>query len=242
MCNDAYTSSEEIPNHVIVWLDLNIGIRDDYKQLKAAFSSTTDPQHVSPVKLFDKNDDEIDRTVGFEQVNFEGVRFLLAAFTNIERCVKFLQENQDKRIFIITSGQMGKDLLRLITVKCKDIFIDPVTNEPYPFIYVYCHGIDRNQEWMCDYIDYLAPVFNFDADLLVRMVRDIADYFVDQSKRQMSSNIPDYSAAYNHLTWAHTLYDRYWKMLGDPIKKEFAEVSQLFDQATAGIKSSLPDD
>src|SRR3990167_7191349 len=108
MCNDARASSEEIPNHMIVWLDLNIGKREDYQRLKNAFSSTADPNHPTPIRLIDKDDEEINRTVGFEQINFEGVKFLLAAFANVERCVEFLQLNQDKRVFLITSGQMGR--------------------------------------------------------------------------------------------------------------------------------------
>jgi len=242
MSNDAFASSEEIPNHMIVWLDLNIGRREDYQRLKAAFSSTADPQHVNPIRLIDKDDEEINRTVGFEQVNFEGVRFLLAAFTNVERCVKFLEENQDKRIFLITSGQMGRVAVPLIIQKCKNIFTDPVTNESYSFIYVFCHGIDRNMDWMGEYYEYLAPAFVFDKDLLVRMIRDIAGYFVVESKRKMAANPPDYSAAYNRLTWAHTLYDRYRTMEDNPLKKEFAEVNNLLGEAETKIKSSLPDD
>jgi hypothetical protein len=242
MSNDALASSEESPNHMIVWLDLNIGKREDYQRLKAAFSSTVDPQCLNPIRLIDKDDEEINRTLCFEQVNFEGVRFLLAAFTNVERCVKFLEENQDKRIFLITSGQMGRVAVPLIIKKCQNIFTDPVTNESYSFIYVFCHGIDRNQDWMKDYFEYLAPPFVFDKDLLVRMIRDIADYFVVESKRQMTANPPDYSAAYNRLTWANTLYDRYKTIESDPLKKEFAEVSNLLDEAETKIKSSRSDD
>jgi hypothetical protein len=95
---------------------------------------------------------------------------------------------------------------------------------------------------MRDYFEYLAPPFVFDKDLLVRMIRDIADYFVVESKRQMTANPPDYSAAYNRLTWANTLYDRYKTIESDPLKKEFAEVSNLLDEAETKIKSSRPDD
>jgi hypothetical protein len=235
MCNNAL-ASEEIPDHMIVWIDLGIGKPGDYQRLKAAFSSTTDPQHVNPISLFNKSDEEINRTVGFEQVNFEGVRFLLAAFTNIERCVEFLQENSDKRIFLITSGQMGRAAVPLIIHKCQNIFTDPVTQQPYAFIYVYCHGIDRNWDWMLNFRDYLAPPFTHDADLLVRMIRDIANYFVEEGRRYLAVQPqPNYSAAYNRLTWAHTLYDRYRTMQGDPLKNEFAEVNQLLDKAEKGM-------
>lgn len=236
MSNDARAFKEEIPNHMIVWLDLSIGKREDYQRLKAAFSSTADPKHVNPIRLIDRDDEQINRTVGFEQVNFAGVRFLLAAFTNIERCVTFLEENSDKRIFLITSGQMGRVAVPLIMHKCKNIFIDPVTRNPYAFIYVYCHGIDRNKDWMMNHIEYLAPAFTHDADLLVRMIRDIADYFVEESRRYLAVQPqPNYSAAYNRLNWAHTLYDRYRTMESDPLRTEFAEVSRLFNEVENGM-------
>ncbi|CAF0948034.1 unnamed protein product [Rotaria sp. Silwood1] len=208
MCNDALASNEETPNHMIVWLDFHIGRREDYQRLKAAFSSTANPNNVNPIRLIDKDDDTINRTVGFEEVKFEGVNFLLAAFPNVECCVEFLQNNQDKKIFFITSGQIGRAAVPLIMLKCKNIFIDPVTNEPYQSIYVFCHDINRNADWMRQYLDYLAPPFVFDKDLLLRLIRDIADCFVVESKRLLAAKPPNNSAAYNRLNWAYTLYDR----------------------------------
>jgi hypothetical protein len=234
MCN---TPSEEIPNHMIVWLDLNIGVREDYKRLKAAFSSTTDPNHVNPVRLIDKEDDEINRAVGFEQINFEGVNFLLAAFTNVERCVDFLQENQTKKVFLITSGSMGRALLPLIKMHCKDAFTDPFTKQPCASVYVFCHEVKRQMDWMPSYPEYLAPPFDFDADLLLRMILDIAGYFVAESKRLLEEPSPNYSAVYNRLTWAHTLYDRYRPMKNScSIREEWAEVNQLIEKVEKKMK------
>jgi len=80
---------------------------------------------------------------------------------------------------------------------------------------------------MRKYLDYLAPPFVFDKDLLVRLIRDIADYFVVESKRLLATNSPNNSAAYNRLSWAYTLYDRYRVMEQDPLKKEFKEVNNF---------------
>ncbi|CAF1155281.1 unnamed protein product [Adineta steineri] len=241
MSNDANADSEEIPNHAIVWLDLNIGRREDYQRLKAAFSSTADPNHANPVRLFDRDDEEINRTVGFEQVNFEGVKFLLAAFTNVERCVKFLQDEK-RKIFLITSGQMGRAILPLIKQKCIDVFTDPITNEPCQSIYVFCHSTERNMDWMLQYYEYLAPPFTFDADLLVRMIRDIANYFVIESKHLLESDPPNYSAAYNRLTWAHTLYDRYRTMENNSLTREFTEVNNLLGNVEQQMRRLNNDD
>jgi hypothetical protein len=89
---------------------------------------------------------------------------------------------------------------------------------------------------MMNHIEYLAPAFTHDADLLVRMIRDIADYFVEESRRYLAVQPqPNYSAAYNRLNWAHTLYDRYRTMESDPLRTEFAEVSRLFNEVENGM-------
>ncbi|CAF1387094.1 unnamed protein product [Rotaria sordida] len=112
---------------MIVCLDLHIGRREVYQRLKTAFSSVADPKSVNPIRLIDKDDDAINRTVGFEQVNFEGV--------------------------------------------------------------------NRSDDWMRKYLDYLALPFVFDKDLLVRLIRDITDYFVIESKRLLATNPSNNSAA-----------------------------------------------
>jgi hypothetical protein len=241
MCNDARASQEEIPNHMIVWLDQHIGRPEHCQLLKAAFSSTTDPNHTSPICLFNEDDKEINRTVGFEQVIFEGVRFLLAAFTNIEDCVKFLEQHQNKRIFFITSGSMGRSAIPLIMHKCKNIFTDPVTHEPYQSIYVFCLQPEKHMDWMLDHRKYLATYFTFDKDLLVRIIRDVADYFLVEGKRLMAADPPNYPAVYNRLNWTHTLYSRYIKMENESLRKEFAEVNELIEKAEQAMKS-LSDD
>ncbi|CAF0986899.1 unnamed protein product [Rotaria sordida] len=101
--------------------------REVYQRLKTAFSSTAETKSVNPIRLIDKDDDAINRTVGFEQVNFEGV--------------------------------------------------------------------NRNDDWMRKYLDYLALPFVFDKDLLVRLIRDITDYFVIESKRLLATNPSNNSAA-----------------------------------------------
>ncbi|CAF1432587.1 unnamed protein product [Rotaria sordida] len=103
--------------------------------------------------------------------------------------------------------------------KGKNIFIDPVTNEPYQSIYVFCHDISRSDDCMRKYLDYLALPFIFDKDLLVRLIRDIVDYFVIESKRLLATNPSNNSAAYNHLNWAYRLYDQYRVMEQDSLKK-----------------------
>ncbi|UJR23014.1 hypothetical protein I4U23_026040 [Adineta vaga] len=232
MSNAVHASSEEIPNHIIVWLDLYIGDPDKYEILKAAFSTTTDPNHNDPIPLFDKNLSEIYRTVGFE-----GVTFSLAAFTNVERCVEFLLANEHRKIFMITSGQMGRAVLPLIAFKCQDVFADRETKKLCQHIYVFCHSIKRNMDWMIDYTEYIASSFVFEKDLLVRMIFDIANYFLSKGKRLFESGSQNYPTALIHLTWVRTLYDRYRTLQTVQLLKEFAEVDRLIEQVENAMRT-----
>ncbi|CAF1272478.1 unnamed protein product [Rotaria sordida] len=163
MCNDAFALDEKISNHMIVCLDLHIERREVYQRLKTAFSSTAETKSVNPIRLINKDDDANNRTVDFEQLNFE--------------------------------GQIGRAAVPLIMEKCKNIFINPVIYEPYQSIYVFCHDISRSDDWMRKYLDYLALPFVFDKDLLVRLIHDIADYFVIESKSLLATNLSNNSAA-----------------------------------------------
>ncbi|CAF4804379.1 unnamed protein product [Rotaria sp. Silwood1] len=241
MPNDATVPYEENPTHMIIWLDVSIGDPSRYQHLKKAFSSKSDPKHETPVELVDADYDEILRVEGPLPIDFEGVYFLLAAFTNIESCINCFAQNQDKRIFFITSGSLGRDAVPIIIERFKETFTDPVTDEPYMSIYVFCHDISLQIHQALDYRDYIQ-IFNFDADLLSRMIRDIGDYFLTESKRLLDESPPNNAAAYHRLSWTKELYYRYTKMEKVSMKKELGEVDQLLEDVEEELRSSSDED
>jgi len=241
MPNSAIPPYQENPDHMIIWLDLTIGDPKEYIHLKSAFSSNSDPKNETPVKLVDGDYDRILRTQGPTYVNFEGVWFLLAAFTNVERCIQCFEQNQHKRIFFITSGSIGQTAVPIILERFKQTFIDPVTDKPYDSIYVFCHNVEYQMHWALEYSEYIQ-IFNHDADLLVRMIRDIADYFVMIGKRLLDEDPPNNAAAYHRLSWAHELYQRYSKMESVSLKKEFDELNQLLEDVEEELKASSDED
>jgi hypothetical protein len=241
MPNDAIPPYQEDPDHMIIWLSLDIGDPHRHQHLKRAFATNIDPACAAPVKLNDRN---IDILFGEEYhlpVNFEGVRSLLAAFTSVERCVECFEQNQHKRIIFITSGSIGQTAVPIILERFKHTFTDPVTDEPYDSIYVYCHNIEYQMHWALDYREYIQ-IFNYDADLLVRMIRDIANYFVMIGKRLLEEDPPNNAAAYYRFNWAHELYQRYSKMENVSLKKEFGELNQLRDNVEEKLKQSSDED
>jgi hypothetical protein len=227
---------------MIIWLDMHIGSSDYCQHLKASFSSINDPKNETPVKLVDKDYDEILRVEGPLRVNFEGVWFLLSEFTNIERCIKCFEQNQNKRIFFITSGAMGEVAVPRILERFKETFTDQVSNEPYMSMYVFCLNIGYHIEWALNYREYIQ-IFDHEADLLSRMTRDIGNYFVTQGKYLLVKVPPNNDAAYHRLSWAHELYQRYSKMEKEvSMKKELDEVNGLLEKIEKERKSSSDED
>ncbi len=239
MSNDAPEPYQEDPDHMIIWLDLTIGQTDACIHLKDAFSTSNDPKNETPVKLVDRDYEELLRIERPKRVHFEGIWFLLAAFKNVERCIECFEQNQHKRIFFITSGSIGQTAVPIILERFRQIFTDPVTDEPYNSIYVFCHNIEYQMNWALEYSEYIQ-IFNHDADLLVRMIRDIADYFFMIGKRLLDEDPPNNAAAYHRLSWAHELYQRYKNMEHVSLKKEFDELNQLL--RSVGQLESLSDE
>jgi hypothetical protein len=241
MPNDAIPPYQEDPDHMIIWLDITIGDQEAYIHLKDAFSTTNDPKNETPVKLVDRDYEELLRIERPKRVDFEGVWFLLAAFTNVERCIECFERNQHKRIIFITSGSIGEAAVPIILERFRHTFTDPVTDEPYDSIYVYCHNIEYQMHWALDYTEYIQ-IFNHDADLLVRMIRDIANYFVMIGKRLLDEDPPNNAAAYHRLSWAHELYQRYSKMENVSLQQEFNELNQLLEDVEEELRPSSDED
>ncbi|CAF3593164.1 unnamed protein product [Rotaria sp. Silwood2] len=241
MLHNTTVAYEDNPNHMIIWLDEHIGQPDRYQHLKKVFSTSADPKNETPVKLFDKDVTELLRVEGPLPVNFEDVWLLLAAFTDIESCINCFEQNQDKRIFFITSGSLGKDAVPIIIERFRETFTDPVTDQPYMYIYVFCHNISFQIDWAFEYRAYIH-LFNFDADLLSRMVRDIGDYFLTEAKRLLDESPPNNSAAYHRLSWTRELYDRYSELEQVSMRRELAEVHQLLEETEEELKSSSDED
>ncbi|CAF0880880.1 unnamed protein product [Adineta steineri] len=253
MPHDTTIPYEENPNHMIIWLDQTIGDPEKCIPLKKAFSSQADPKNETPVKLRDKDYAGILDIVGPVSVAFEGVEFLFAAFTNVESCIECFEQNQDKRIFFITSGSMGEIIIPQIISKFANIFTNPETDESYNSIYIFCLNKEYHSRWARAFRNYVQ-IFDFETDLLSRMIHDIADYFLTEGKQLLDEDPPNYPAAKHRLTWSHELYQRYDKM-GDtdnmcimdrmekvPVRKELNEVNELLENIDDEMASSSDED
>jgi hypothetical protein len=181
--------------------------------LKTAFGSTTDPRCETWTRLTDRDYQNLIRKGDVVPVRFEGVKFLLQAFDNEDACLEAFKRNEemleDKHIFFITSGSMGRSAVPKIIAQYPHIFTDRITNQPYASIYVFCHDINLQMDWGMNYLEYVQ-MFNFDSELLERMTRDIAEYFITRAGRLREDN--DLKGARQRLHWAKKLWHQYDKM------------------------------
>jgi hypothetical protein len=132
------------PNHIIIWLDAYIGDPTKYIELKKFFSSSIDPRSQTYRKLTDEDFHNLLAADSAVEVTFGGVLFLLIGFTDPNACFEAFERYQNYRIFFITSGSLGKDFVPRILPAHQVLFTDPVSNDPYDSVYVFC-GLIANQ-------------------------------------------------------------------------------------------------
>jgi hypothetical protein len=210
------------PDHLIIWLDAYIGDPTKYHQLKKAFSSNIDPRSQTWTMLNDDDYDTLLRTNEAMPVTFGGVLVLLLAFTDSRDCYAAFQKYTDKRILLITSGSEGKKIVPRILEDFQQVFTDLVTNDPYNSVYIFCGDISYNYEWAMDHLYYIQ-IFNHEADLLLRITRDIAEYYITQGERQNADGHLKEALRFYH--WAKKLFLQYEKM-GQPSSKNIADINR----------------
>ncbi|UJR34133.1 hypothetical protein I4U23_021540 [Adineta vaga] len=197
----------EKPVHMIFWLDQAFRNPNRYLRIKEAFGSNTDPRCETWTILneFDYNlaltDSDVEKMLALD-----GGQFFLRTFSTTEECLDAFKDNQDKRIFFITSGSMGRHIVPLIMKQYRHVFTDQITNDPYSSVYVYCCSIENQIAWALTYSDYIQ-IFNFDQTLLRRLIRDIAEYYIVSGKR--AYQYQELKRALQLLHWAKRLWKRY---------------------------------
>jgi hypothetical protein len=191
-------------DHIIIWLDDYIGKVGEYQKLKKAFASNLDPRSQTWTSLTDPDFDNLLRSGELMPVRFAGVPFHLLAFDNPIRCYEAFERYKDKHIYFITSGTLGKYIVPMLIENYRQLFIDPVTQNSYRSIYIFCGHTESHYDWLYDIREYLE-VFNHEADLLTRMTGDVADYLIKQGERHLQNALCRYQ-------WSKKALDQFRKM------------------------------
>jgi hypothetical protein len=150
-------------DHLIIWLDDHIGQDDVCIDLKEKLINAININIDEPLIR-----DEIDRLILNTNVRSR-IGDRLITVRTIDDCLALIDTHYHKKIFLITSGTLGRYLV-------------PRILSDYPYvdkIFIFCHNIRLHMDWAMDYTDNLL-MFDFHNDLFARLLHDIGMYYMDQ--------------------------------------------------------------
>ncbi|CAF2942321.1 unnamed protein product [Rotaria sp. Silwood2] len=150
---------------IIIWCDVSFENDESYQPMKDEFNETTTATSKKPV-------DPIDMLIfdeGKEELRSNNVP--LITVRTADDAMRQIEKNKDKKNFVICSGTVGRYLVPEISSQYHEIHD----------VYIYAHNIALHVDWADKYIGMLK-LFNFHTDLLVRLTRDIANYFIKRGQ------------------------------------------------------------
>jgi hypothetical protein len=192
--------------YYIVWLDQHIGNPELCLQLKRGFFTHVDPESDATVSLSDK---DISRAIQCNSeipISFDNFHFTFRAFIDEAPCLDYIGEIQNHRIVFISSSTLGESTVGKLLEQYPQSFINSNTKKPYGSIYIFCTDTFRASQGGFPYREYVKT-FDFDGDLLMQMIRDLGEEFLEQGQQLMEAN--QYESAVERLSWAKSLFIRY---------------------------------
>jgi hypothetical protein len=109
----------------------------------------------------------------------------------------------------IASSILGESAVKQLIERYSHSFINTKTNEPYDSIYIFCLDVAKASAWAADYYEYVK-IFDFEADLLARITRDLGEEFFKQGEELLEVNQNE--SAIERLSWAKSLIIRHDKL------------------------------
>jgi hypothetical protein len=107
-----------------------------------------------------------------------------------DEAIELIQNYPNAKFFFISSGSLGKDMV-------------PKIVQQYSFIhsfYIFCFKMANHCGWASEYVDCLQ-MFDHPIDLLVRLMRDISEYFINQGQIFLNGNDPHLALKYFNHAW-----------------------------------------
>ncbi|UJR18887.1 hypothetical protein I4U23_022015 [Adineta vaga] len=223
--HDSFLRSED-SDHMIIWLDRKIDEQQFYNNLKNAFSFISELKSKNQPEQTPKRSKKALYTNYTLSMTVATVTCVLEVFSSITDCLNCFDQNKNKCIFFITSNAMARLAVPLILDNFREIFTDLLTYGFHLSIYVFRENDGEQLDWAFDYRNNIQ-VFDFDEDLFVRLIRDIADYHVAVGRHILKSSPSHIAAVHRRLSWSEKLYGRYCDIENVSLKKEFDEINVL---------------
>lgn len=175
----------ETPQSIaIIWCD--ISFQDEYSHHSLKNDINAGTAAAAPVQQLD----DISKTI-VEEDREQLLSNAAPLFTvrTGEEAMRKIEENEGKKIFVISSGSVGEHLV-------------PEIIEKYPQVhdfYIFTHSIYLHVGLAEAYPEYRIKMFKFATDLLLRLIRDISSYFIKHGEAFLQVDAPqDALEHFNH--------------------------------------------
>jgi len=185
--------TEMKPNHVIIWLDANMGVARNNRPSKKDLANNTNLDSLPS----DERSLDIDNFIHSVDQNMNNENFHdliknpLRMFTDKTECIKCINDSIEakKQIFLIVSGTMGQ------------LIVPEIDSILSGFIYIFCGDTNKHLDtWACNHLDHII-MFDDETDLFVRLLRDIGKYYKKKSEEASANQ----TNSIEYLKWAQRL-------------------------------------
>jgi hypothetical protein len=181
------------PNHVIIWLDKNMGVSENNQSSKAVLDTNANldrppsPEYSPDIDNFichmnsDLNDEKYD----------DLIKSPLRMFIQKPECIKCINDSIEakKQPFLIASGQMGA------------LIVPEIYKRLSRFIYIFCAQRDAHEEWTGPY-ETGMEIYDDEKGVFAKVLSDIAVYYLLKGQNETSNQ----TRAIKYLHWARRLF------------------------------------
>ncbi|CAM4796254.1 unnamed protein product [Rotaria magnacalcarata] len=207
------------PDHLVIWLDHHIGKNDDYIDLKRTLENAIDLDLGEPFPY-----SEIDALILCKQTHELRERPLIPV-TTINECLELIDLYRHKKIFLITSGSLGQNLVPYVLNSGRDL----------KKIFIFCVHMCSHIDWAMDFAEQLL-MFDFQTHLFQRITYEIGMYYQNQALYFSVAN--QHRKALCCLYYCQNMIMRANHLFGSPTTYPLTTIEQYIERE----KSELPPD
>jgi len=193
------------PDHIIIWLDKNMGVPENNIPSRAILDENATLDRPLESEYSAEIDDLIFRfNPELKEKKFEDlIKSPLRMFIDESECIKCINDSiqANKKVFLITSGQMGK------------LIVPKIYDKLSGSIYIFCGQINLHEEWTKPYQNGIE-IYDDEKGVFAKVLSDIGIYYLTKGQNETSNE----AGAIQYLYWARRLFASATKL--DNIKRK----------------------
>lgn len=167
---------ETLQRIVIIWCDISFENEQSYEPMKDNFIETTTATLRPQLDVISMEINDEDTT------QIRSNNDTLITVRTIDEAITKIDENINKKTFLISSGTIGRCLI-------------PKVLNTYAHIrhcYVFAHDIELHFDWTDEFTQFVQ-MFDHPTDLLLRLTRDISSHFINGGEALLKQDEPQYA-------------------------------------------------